>query len=210
MKLVGSLFESSIPIHRKFDHLQRLLASFDVDHSRPGQRSGCRSGPGGKSECRRSAARSWSIRRRPIRNLRSARCVQALVSTSFYRLSKALWPRPWIGPSTTLREKALPGEKTEGKLLVFTGSKGGSGVTTVACNVADRSGPVIRPERPADRPRSSHWRRGTVPGDFRGLLDGGRPARISTGWMRVFFRTSVWQASVRSLRAGGSHQSSRG
>ncbi len=34
------------------------------------------------------------------------------------------------------REKALPAKKTEGKLLVFTGSKGGSGVTTVACNMA--------------------------------------------------------------------------
>jgi Flp pilus assembly CpaE family ATPase len=35
-----------------------------------------------------------------------------------------------------LREKADPSEKSLGKLLVFTGSKGGSGVTTVACNVA--------------------------------------------------------------------------
>jgi Flp pilus assembly CpaE family ATPase len=36
----------------------------------------------------------------------------------------------------TLHEKALPQDRTVGKLLVFTGSKGGSGVTTVACNVA--------------------------------------------------------------------------
>lgn len=34
------------------------------------------------------------------------------------------------------RAKGLPAKKAEGKLLVFTGSKGGSGVTTVACNVA--------------------------------------------------------------------------
>ncbi len=37
---------------------------------------------------------------------------------------------------TFLREKALPAEKTRGGLHVFVGSKGGSGVTTVACNVA--------------------------------------------------------------------------
>jgi pilus assembly protein CpaE len=35
-----------------------------------------------------------------------------------------------------LREKSDPSEKRIGSLLVFTGSKGGSGVTTVACNVA--------------------------------------------------------------------------
>ena len=41
-----------------------------------------------------------------------------------------------VRATTTLREKALPAEKTLGGLLVFVGSKGGSGVTTVACNVA--------------------------------------------------------------------------
>jgi Flp pilus assembly CpaE family ATPase len=35
-----------------------------------------------------------------------------------------------------LREKALPGARTVGGLHVFAGSKGGSGVTTVACNIA--------------------------------------------------------------------------
>lgn len=34
------------------------------------------------------------------------------------------------------RDKALPAEKAPGKLLVFVGAKGGSGVTTVASNVA--------------------------------------------------------------------------
>jgi Flp pilus assembly CpaE family ATPase len=33
-------------------------------------------------------------------------------------------------------EKALPVEKTRGELLVFAGSKGGAGVTTVTCNMA--------------------------------------------------------------------------
>ena len=35
-----------------------------------------------------------------------------------------------------VREQALPAEKTLGGLFVFAGSKGGSGVTTVACNIA--------------------------------------------------------------------------
>jgi len=35
-----------------------------------------------------------------------------------------------------LRDTAIAAENALGKLLVFTGSKGGSGVTTVACNVA--------------------------------------------------------------------------
>jgi len=35
-----------------------------------------------------------------------------------------------------IREKALPGARTVGGLHVFAGSKGGSGVTTVACNIA--------------------------------------------------------------------------
>jgi Flp pilus assembly CpaE family ATPase len=38
--------------------------------------------------------------------------------------------------SSALREKAPAGEMSTGGLLVFVGSKGGSGVTTVACNVA--------------------------------------------------------------------------
>jgi Flp pilus assembly CpaE family ATPase len=37
---------------------------------------------------------------------------------------------------TVLHEKALPGARTVGGLHVFAGSKGGSGVTTVACNIA--------------------------------------------------------------------------
>jgi Flp pilus assembly CpaE family ATPase len=41
-----------------------------------------------------------------------------------------------VRTTTTPREKAFPAEKTLGGLLVFVGSKGGSGVTTVACNVA--------------------------------------------------------------------------
>ncbi len=38
--------------------------------------------------------------------------------------------------ATVVHEKAMPEEKAQGKLFVFVGSKGGSGVTTVASNVA--------------------------------------------------------------------------
>ena len=38
--------------------------------------------------------------------------------------------------ANTLRERTLPAKKTLGRVLVFTGAKGGSGVTTVACNIA--------------------------------------------------------------------------
>jgi Flp pilus assembly CpaE family ATPase len=38
--------------------------------------------------------------------------------------------------ANTIREKEVPVEKTPGELLVFVGSKGGAGVTTVACNMA--------------------------------------------------------------------------
>ena len=66
-----AVFESSIPIHRKLDHLQRLQASFDVIML------DLDSDPDVALEIveRRAPAtrrRSWSIQRRPIRNLRSA------------------------------------------------------------------------------------------------------------------------------------------
>jgi len=51
-------------------------------------------------------------------------------------LEKGAMAEALVRTNTTLREKGLPAEKTVGKLLVFAGSKGGSGVTTVACNVA--------------------------------------------------------------------------
>ena len=41
-----------------------------------------------------------------------------------------------VRTTATPREKALPAENSGGGLHVFIGSKGGSGVTTVACNVA--------------------------------------------------------------------------
>ncbi|MGP8271598.1 MAG: CpaE family protein [Terracidiphilus sp.] len=41
-----------------------------------------------------------------------------------------------VRASAILRPKTLPVKKAGGKLLVFLGSKGGSGVTTIACNFA--------------------------------------------------------------------------
>jgi Flp pilus assembly CpaE family ATPase len=41
-----------------------------------------------------------------------------------------------VRTATILRDRALPANKTLGRVLVFTGAKGGSGVTTVACNIA--------------------------------------------------------------------------
>jgi len=41
-----------------------------------------------------------------------------------------------VQTATLVRDKAHPLEKAQGKLLVFVGAKGGSGVTTVASNVA--------------------------------------------------------------------------
>ena len=57
------------------------------------------------------------------------------MSTCFCPSSKALYAEALVRTTAPLHEKP-PAEKTQGKLLVFAGSKGGSGVTTVACNVA--------------------------------------------------------------------------
>ena len=62
--------------------------------------------------------RSWSIRRMQIRNLRSAPCVLALVSASFYPSSKATMDDALARTATVLREKPLPAEKTLGRLIV--------------------------------------------------------------------------------------------
>jgi MinD-like ATPase involved in chromosome partitioning or flagellar assembly len=51
-------------------------------------------------------------------------------------LEQGVVAEAFVRATTILREKALSAEKTLGGLLVFVGSKGGSGVTTVACNVA--------------------------------------------------------------------------
>ena len=121
----------------EFEHLQRLLASFDILildlDSDPDTAVRAR----GTRRAQPTLRRSWSTRRILIRNWRSASCAQGPVNTCFCPLSKARWLRLSCGATTApARETARPRAKTRGKLLVFAGSKGGSGVTTVACNVA--------------------------------------------------------------------------
>jgi len=66
-----------------------------------------------------------------IRSMRAGACEYLLLPLERDAVSEAL-----ARTETVLREKALPGARTVGGLHVFAGSKGGSGVTTVACNIA--------------------------------------------------------------------------
>jgi len=125
-------FDSYPPEH---EHLQRLLASFDVlvlDLD---------SDPDAALELVKTAsARNaatimvYSQNADPkfaVRFMRAGAREYLLLPLEEGAAAEAL-----IRTAKTLHEKALPQEQTLGKLLVFTGSKGGSGVTTVACNVA--------------------------------------------------------------------------
>jgi septum formation inhibitor-activating ATPase MinD len=116
-------------------HLQRLLASFDVvilDLD---------SDPDAALELveRASAASAGTIMvysenadpKFAVRFMHAGACEYLLLPLEQGAMAEAL-----VRTNTTLREKGLPAENTMGKLLVFAGSKGGSGVTTVACNVA--------------------------------------------------------------------------
>ncbi len=117
------------------DHLQRLLTSFgvvilDLD-----------SDPDVALDLveRASAAEAGTIMvysektdpKLAIRSMRAGAREYLLLPLKQGAIAEAL-----VRTATTFRETTVPAEKTEGKLLVFTGSKGGSGVTTVACNVA--------------------------------------------------------------------------
>ena len=62
--------------------------------------------------------------------------MQEPANTSSCLSSKTLWPRLWFGPQPFFVTELSPAKKTLGRVLVFTGAKGGSGVTTVACNIA--------------------------------------------------------------------------
>src|SRR3984957_1291737 len=66
-----------------------------------------------------------------IRSMRAGAREYLLLPLEHDAVSEAL-----ARTETVLREKALPGARTVGGLHVFAGSKGGSGVTTVACNIA--------------------------------------------------------------------------
>ena len=117
------------------DHLQRLLASFDVIML------DLDSDPDVALELVEKASASdaatimvYSEKSDPklaIRLMRAGAREYLLLPLEQGAVAEAL-----VRTTTTLREKALPAEKTLGRLLVFVGSKGGSGVTTVACNIA--------------------------------------------------------------------------
>ncbi|MGB8831874.1 MAG: hypothetical protein WCC95_06965, partial [Candidatus Sulfotelmatobacter sp.] len=66
-----------------------------------------------------------------IRSMRAGACEYLLLPFEHDAVGEAL-----ARIETVLREKALPGARSVGGLHVFAGSKGGSGVTTVACNIA--------------------------------------------------------------------------
>jgi Flp pilus assembly CpaE family ATPase len=116
------------------EHLQRLLASFDVlvldiDSDPDAALEMVKT-----ASARNAAIMVYSLNADPrlaVRFMRAGAREYLLLPLEQGAAAEAL-----VRTANTLHEKALPPERTEGKLLVFTGSKGGSGVTTVACNVA--------------------------------------------------------------------------
>ena len=66
-----------------------------------------------------------------VRSMRAGACEYLLLPLEHDAVGEAL-----ARTEAAIREKALPGARTVGGLHVFAGSKGGSGVTTVACNIA--------------------------------------------------------------------------
>ena len=76
------------------------------------------------------------------------------------------WLRLWCGPRHAVR-RPRPQKEANGRLLVFLGSKGGCGVTTLACNFAVALAHEFRSEHAPDRPRSPLGRRGFEPGHRR-------------------------------------------
>jgi Flp pilus assembly CpaE family ATPase len=119
----------------ELEHLQRLLASFDVlvldlDSDPDVALELVKTG----SARNAAAIMVYSENADPrlaVRFMRAGAREYLLLPLEQSAAAEAL-----VRTAHTLHEKALPPEGTQGKLLVFTGSKGGSGVTTVACNVA--------------------------------------------------------------------------
>jgi len=118
----------------ELEHLQRLLASFDVlvldlDGDPDVALEMVKT-----ASARNAAIMVYSENADPrlaARLMRAGAREYLLLPLEQSAAAEAL-----VRTANTLREKAPPPEGTPGKLLVFTGSKGGCGVTTVACNVA--------------------------------------------------------------------------
>jgi Flp pilus assembly CpaE family ATPase len=116
------------------DHLKRLLASVDaivIDlDSAPEVALGLVEKASGSDAARFIVYSQNSDPELTVRAMRAGVRECLLLPLEQGAVAEAL------ARTASLRGKAAPSESTEGKLLVFVGSKGGSGVTTVACNVA--------------------------------------------------------------------------
>lgn len=119
----------------ELEHLQRLLASFDIlvldlDSDPDAALEMVKT-----ASARNAAIMVYSLNADPrlaVRFMRAGAREYLLLPLEQSAAAEAL-----VRTANTLHEeKALHPEGAAGKLLVFTGSKGGSGVTTVACNVA--------------------------------------------------------------------------
>src|SRR5580704_7374995 len=119
----------------EFEHLQRLLTSFDI------LMLDLDSDPDAALEMVKTAsARNAAMiivysenadPRYAVRFMRAGASEFLLLPLEQGAAADAL-----VRTAHALHEKPPAPERAQGRLLVFTGSKGGSGVTTVACNVA--------------------------------------------------------------------------
>ena len=188
------------------DHLQELLASFDAIvldlDSDPDVAIGIVGKMRSSGTTTTMVYSKNSDPKLAIRMMRAGAHEYLLLPLDRGAVSEAL-----DRAANTIREKEVPVEKTPGELLVFAGRKGEPGLRRSPAT-GHRAGPELEPERPAHRLRTSHWRRGTVPGNFRQLFDGGRAAEYRPDGCESSAK-SPGQASVGSFCAGGSHQSSR-
>lgn len=120
----------------EFEHLQRLLTSFDILildlDSDPDVAVRLVERASATNAAKVMVYSENTDPKLAIRLMRSGASEYLLLPLEQGAMAEAL-----VRTTTaSAHEPARPRAKTEGKLLVFAGSKGGSGVTTVACNVA--------------------------------------------------------------------------
>ena len=119
----------------EFDHLKKLLVSIDVIildlDSDPDVALRLVEEASTSSSAKLMLYSENSDPKLAIRAMRAGACEHLLLPVEPEIVDEAL-----ARAASSLRTKANPSEKALGKVLVFAGSKGGSGVTTVACNVA--------------------------------------------------------------------------
>ena len=119
----------------ELDHLQRLLWSFDVImldlDSDPNVALELVERASGSDAATIMVYSAKSDPKLAIRLLRAGAREYLLLPLEQGAVAQAL-----ARTTATLCGKDLPAERSLGRLLVFVGSKGGSGVTTVACNIA--------------------------------------------------------------------------